>query len=365
MKLNLIYGGKSPEHEISVLTAMSVQKKLNYDKYVVQPIYITKQGQWLRGEVLEAPLSEDTNLYLEAADHAAFRAESEGTSFGEAVVPSDVLAEGTVAFPLLHGPNGEDGTIQGLFETLDVPYVGCGVLASAAGMDKVTSKYLFREAQIPQVPFVSLTRYQWEHDREQAISRIEGQLVYPLFVKPSNMGSSVGISVVNNRDELADGIEEALQFDRRLLIEQGVDAREIELAVMGNDDVQVSVPGELVKEQAFYDYDAKYVDDSVKLQIPAELPEDMVAQLQDYAERAYRVLDGSGLARCDFFVTKNNAIYINEVNTLPGFTTISMFPMLWEATGKTYAGILDELIELAIERYNTYHALSFDGGQHA
>lgn len=363
MKLNLIYGGKSPEHEISVLTAMSVQQHLNYEKYTVQPIYITKQGEWLRGDVLEQPLEEGTNLYLEASDHMSYRQESEGVSFGELVKPGDVLTEGTIAFPLLHGPNGEDGTIQGLFETLDVPYVGCGVLASSAGMDKITSKYLFREAQIPQVPFVALTRYQWETEREQAITRIEGQLVYPLFVKPSNMGSSVGISVVNNREELAEGIEEALKFDRRLLIEQGVDAREIELAVMGNDDVQVSVPGELVKEQAFYDYESKYVDDTVKIQIPADLPEEMVEKLQDYAARAFRVLDGSGLSRCDFFVTKSNAIYINEVNTLPGFTTISMFPMLWEATGKTYAGILDELIDLALERYETYHELSFDGGK--
>ncbi|MDO4679904.1 MAG: D-alanine--D-alanine ligase [Aerococcus sp.] len=362
MKLTLIYGGKSPEHEISVLTAASVMRHLDYSEHVVRPVYINHHGEWIAGDEQHAPLSDDVTLYMEAGDAVEYRNASEyETSIGVTVTPSDVLGPDTLAFPVLHGPNGEDGTIQGLFETLDVPYVGCGVLASATGMDKIVSKRLFREAQIPQVPFTWIRRYQWEHEQEKTLQRIEGELVYPLFVKPANMGSSVGISYADNRDALMTAIEEAFKYDRRLIIEQGVNAREIELAVMGNDNPIVSVPGELVKQQAFYDYDSKYINNTVEMQIPAEVPDALKEQLQSYARSAYLALDCAGLTRCDFFVTYNNDIYLNEVNTLPGFTQFSMFPSLWEATGKSYAEILAELIDLAMERYNEREALALEG----
>ncbi|MDO4669987.1 MAG: D-alanine--D-alanine ligase [Aerococcus sp.] len=364
MKLTLIYGGKSPEHEISVLTAASVMRHLDYSEHVVLPVYINPQGQWIAGTECHEPLSNDTTLYMEASDTVEYRSSTQyETSLGRAVVPSDVLSPETLAFPVLHGPNGEDGTIQGLFETLEVPYVGCGVLASAAGMDKIVSKRLFREAQIPQVPFTWIRRYQWENEQEKTLQRIEGELVYPLFVKPANMGSSVGISYADNREALLVAIEKAFRYDRRLIIEQGVNAREVELAVMGNDDPVVSVPGELVKQQAFYDYDSKYINNTVEMQIPAELSEDMKEQLQHYARQAYLALDCAGLTRCDFFVTYNNDIYLNEVNTLPGFTQFSMFPSLWEATGKSYAEILRELIDLAMERYQEREALALEGNE--
>lgn len=362
MKLTLIYGGKSPEHEISVLTAASVMRHLDYTKHAVLPVYINHHGQWIAGTECHEPLAEDVTLYLEASDHVEYRSSTHyETSLGRAVVPTDVLNQDTLAFPVLHGPNGEDGTIQGLFETLEVPYVGCGVLASAAGMDKIVSKRLFRDAQIPQVPFTWIRRYQWEHEQEKTLQRIEGELVYPLFVKPANMGSSVGISYANDREALFTAIEKAFQYDRRLIIEQGVNAREVELAVMGNDNPLVSVPGELVKQQAFYDYDSKYINNTVEMQIPADLPEDLVQQLQQYARSAYLALDCAGLTRCDFFVTYNNDIYLNEVNTLPGFTQFSMFPSLWEASGKSYSEILAELIDLAIARYHEREALALEG----
>ncbi|MCI7239783.1 D-alanine--D-alanine ligase [Aerococcus suis] len=349
MEIVLLYGGKSAEHDISILTAQSIIQTIDYHRYAVQPVYIKQDGIWVAGEKLTQAPDKEWSLTLEIADDAKYGADQ---STGREVVPTDVLSENTLAFPALHGPNGEDGTIQGLFETLNIPYVGAGVLASAAGMDKLVSKYLFEKAGIPQLPYIGLTQYEWQTEQETLLNAIQNQLGYPVFVKPANLGSSVGISQANTPDEVVDSINLALQFDRRVVVEESLaNAREVELAVMGNDYPKVSVPGELVKEQGFYDYEEKYINNTVQMAIPAHVSDDLMAQLQTYAKQAYVVIDGSGLTRCDFFVTQDEKIYINEVNTLPGFTQFSMYPSLWEATGKPYAQLIQELLDLAMQRY--------------
>lgn len=362
MKVIVIYGGKSAEHDISILTATSIIAHLDYDAHTVQPVYINRKGEWLAGEMITKPLPVNANLYLEAAEVAKFITGNTSPvgemSKGIVVTPNEVLTKESVVFPALHGPNGEDGTIQGLFETLNVAYVGAGVLASAAGMDKIVSKQLFQHAQIPQVPFVPLTSYQWKNQMQEVLAKIEGQLVYPVFIKPANMGSSVGISRAGSREELIKAIQIALRYDLRIVVEQGVSAREVEVAVMGNDNVQVSVPGEIIKEQEFYDYEEKYIHNNIQMAIPADNAEEVTARLQEYAETAYRTLDCTGLTRVDFFVTYNNDIYINEVNTMPGFTQFSMYPSLWQATGKPYELLLQELLDLAVERFNARQAIS-------
>lgn len=351
MKIYLIYGGKSAEHDISILTAHSIIKAIYFNYYEVVPVYITKAGEWIQGQSLSEPVAFSENLYLEPGSEKRFADSQEGQSYGEVISPADIQSEDAVIFPVLHGPNGEDGTVQGLFEVLNMPYVGCGVLASASGMDKIVSKHLFQQAGLPQVPYVAVTRNDWKNDREKIFIQCEGSLIYPMYVKPANMGSSVGISKATDLEELIAAIETAFRYDRRVVVEQGIEAREIEIAVLGNDDVHTSVPGEIVKTKDFYDYEEKYGNEEVLLQIPAELPEEITAKLQNYATIAFRALDGSGLSRCDFFVTKNYEIYINEVNTLPGFTSRSMYPLLWEETGLKYSDLVEELIQLALKRH--------------
>src|SRR5699024_9833673 len=238
----------------------------------------------------------------------------------------ELKEENSVTFPVLHGPNGEDGTVQGLFETMGVPYVGAGVLASAAGMDKIVSKVLFKDAGIPIVPYETVTPTDWEVRPEEVIERVIEHLPYPMYVKPANLGSSVGISEVNDIEELKVAIELAFEYDHRVLIEQGINGIEAEVAVLGNEDVHTSVVGALIKENQFYDYDSKYHDGDVALQIPAEFSEDVLKKLREYATNAFIAIDGSGLSRVDFFVTEDDEIYINEINTFPGFTPISMYP---------------------------------------
>jgi len=351
MKIYLIYGGKSAEHDISILTAHSIIQAIYFNYYEVVPVYITKTGDWIQGASLSEPVLFSENLYLKAGAEQSFADTQDGQSYGRAISPAEIKDEDAVIFPVLHGPNGEDGTVQGLFEVLAMPYVGCGVLASASGMDKIISKYLFQQAGLPQVPYVAVTRNDWKNDREKIFVQCEGSLIYPIYVKPANMGSSVGISKATDREQLTTAIETAFRYDRRVVVEQGIEAREIEIAVLGNDDVHTSVPGEIVKTKDFYDYEEKYGNEEVLLQIPATLPEEITAKLQEYATTAFRALDGSGLSRCDFFVTKNNEIYINEVNTLPGFTSRSMYPLLWEYTGLKYSDLVEELIQLALKRH--------------
>lgn len=334
-KLFLIYGGKSHEHDISILTAFNISKSIDYSKYVVCPIFIDKSGVWHALQHLTNPLSNQEEMI----------------SYENVVLPTIVKQDNAIVFPVLHGPNGEDGTIQGLFEMLDVAYVGTGVLASACGMDKIISKKIFAQAGIPQVPYVEIYKRDWIKDTSALLNRCETQLKFPMFVKPANLGSSVGISKATSRQELESAIALALTYDKRVVIEMGVIAREVEVAILGNDDVKASVVGEVVKAVEFYDYEEKYKNGNAKLQIPAKIDTEISEQIREYAIKAYQALDGSGLTRCDFFLTENNDIYINEVNTLPGFTQFSMYPQLWEASGLPYAQLIEELLSLAQQRY--------------
>ncbi|MBF0779608.1 MULTISPECIES: D-alanine--D-alanine ligase [unclassified Granulicatella] len=340
-KIFLIFGGKSAEHDISILTASNVIKHINFQKYCVQPIYISKQGTWLSGEVLHQSSDIHDDVLFLNTDNATV------------VLPTVIKEENAIVFPLLHGPNGEDGTIQGLFEMLDIPYVGAGVLASACGMDKIMSKKIFAQEGLPQVPYVAIVKHKWEKHSAQILKECQEKLHYPLFVKPANMGSSVGVSKVNQPDELSKAIEKALSFDRRVLVETGVQqARELEVGVLGYPNMRASVVGEVVKVVDFYDFEEKYENNQATLQIPAQISEEISQILQQYAIRAVEALDISGLTRCDFFLTQDNQVYINEVNTLPGFTQYSMYPLLWDKTGVSYSELIEHLIQCAKERHN-------------
>lgn len=341
-KLCLLYGGKSAEHEVSLQTAKAVIQALDLEKFEIDPIFINAEGNWIKGPQIVGPVENVKAL--------AF-------SDGQEMVPnalSTSLGENTgydVIFPLLHGPNGEDGTVQGMLELLNLPYVGNGVLASAAGMDKVIMKNLFAQAGLDQVKYVSFIRSSWDHNNEEAYKKVEAELGYPCFVKPANLGSSVGISKCTNRKELENAFIEAFQFDRKVIVEEGIVAREIELGVLGNDTPECSVPGEIVAKKDFYDYKAKYGDEETALIIPAEVSAHVYEELKSMAITAFKALDCSGLVRADFFVTRENRVLINEVNTMPGFTPFSMFPLLWKHTGVDYPELIERLIQLAIERH--------------
>lgn len=346
MKIFLIYGGKSAEHEVSIISAYNIIQQVDFDYYQVQLIYITRSGQWKKGPVVTEAQQIISEEWMKVSLDA------------EEFLLSTLKEKNSIAFPVLHGPYGEDGTIQGLFEVLDVPYVGAGVLASAAGMDKIVSKALFEKAGIPQLPYYEIQVSAWKFNREDVLDEIEKKLNYPMFVKPANLGSSVGISETKNRAELEKAIILSYQYDLRVVVEQGVIAKEIEVAVLGNEDVHVSVPGELVKDQQFYDYSSKYETKEVGLRIPAYLTEGIVEKLRVYAKDAFLAIGGSGLTRVDFFVTADEEIYVNEVNTFPGFTTISMYPKLWEETGLAYSDLIEELIQLGLNRYELRHELA-------
>jgi len=382
LRVGILFGGRSGEHEVSLLSAASVLNAIDKDKYEVVPIGITKDGRWLTAEHAENLLTGKLMLeprHLRAGDPdmtqpAAILARGEAV-----VVPPEPVHRQTglmpfqtdaammrrasdrainvdVIFPVLHGTFGEDGTIQGLLELADIPYVGAGVLGSAAGMDKDIMKSLFIAAKIPIVKHVTVLRSAWEKDPKK-VERLVGRLKYPVFVKPANLGSSVGISKAHNRRELGPAIEEAAKFDRKIVIEQGVGgdkqkAREIECSVLGNDDAVASVPGEIVPIKEFYDYNAKYLDEGSKLIIPAKLTRAQTKKVQELAVKAFKAVDCSGLARVDFLMDpKTGKIFLNEINTMPGFTAISMYPKLWAASGLEYADLIDRLIQLGIERH--------------
>src|SRR5579859_8095316 len=382
LRVGILFGGRSGEHEVSLLSAASVLNAIDRDKYEVVPIGITKDGRWLTAEHAENLLTgklmlEPRNLRAGDPDMTPSAAV---LARGEAVVvppepvhrqsglvpfqtdaammrrASDRAINVDVIFPVLHGTFGEDGTIQGLLELADIPYVGAGVLGSAAGMDKDIMKSLFIAAGIPIVKHVTILRSQWESDPKKVAKQV-GKLKYPVFVKPANLGSSVGISKAHNKKELGPAIEEAAKFDRKIVIEQGVGgnkekAREIECSVLGNDDPVASVPGEIVPGKEFYDYTAKYVDEGSQLIIPAKLTKSETKKVQELAVAAFKAVDCSGLARVDFLMDpETRKIFLNEINTMPGFTSISMYPKLWAATGLAYADLIDKLIQLGIERH--------------
>lgn len=380
LRVGILFGGRSGEHEVSLLSAASVMKAIDRNKYDIVPIGITKQGHWLVAQHAERLLSGDS-----AASPDELRAGDPGATSsaavlkkGEAVIvppvpgPADTASlvpfqqvspahrngiELDVIFPVLHGTFGEDGTIQGLLELADVAYVGAGVLGSAAGMDKDIMKKLFLAAKLPIVKHVTVMRSEWQSSPRKVLRRVEDHLRYPLFVKPANLGSSVGISKAHDAKELRTALDEAARYDRKLVIEQGVGgkkqkAREIEVSVLGNDDPQASIAGEIVPQKEFYDYEAKYIDAGSELIIPAKVSGKQLKEIQQLAIAAFKAVDCSGLARVDFLLDpKTEKIYLNEINTMPGFTSISMYPKLWAASGVDYPTLIDRLVALAIERH--------------
>lgn len=354
IRIGVIFGGKSGEHEVSLRSAESVISALDPAKYEIVPIAINKLGKWLVSQDSAALMP---SAVLRSADQPVAII-GDPTEQGLTRISDSGGATGRdrldIVFPVLHGTYGEDGTIQGLLEMADIPYVGCGVLASAAGMDKVVMKCLFRDAGLPIVEFTHFIRTRWEADPGSIEAGIAEEIGFPCFVKPANLGSSVGISKATDRLTLHRAIELAARFDRRIIVEKGVDAREIEVSVLGNDEPIASLPGEIVPQTAeFYDYNAKYIfDNGARLVIPAELEADRIRELQSLAVRAFQAIDGSGLARVDFFIERETGkLIVNEINTMPGFTSISMYPKLWEASGIGYSELIDRLVRLGFERH--------------
>ena len=335
--LILLYGGRSAEREVSVLSAESVMRAVNYDKFSVKTYFITKSGDFIKTqEFTEKPSADEKLMTNETVD------------LSQQVKPSDIYEENAVVFPVLHGPMGEDGSIQGFLEVLRLPYVGCNILSSSVAMDKITTKRILESAGIPQVPYVAVIEGE---NLEEKIAEIEEKLTYPIFTKPSNMGSSVGISKSENQEELRAALDLAFKYDNRVLVEQGVNAREIEVGLLGNYDVRSTLPGEVVKDVAFYDYEAKYIDNKITMDIPAKISDEVISVMRTNAETAFRALGGQGLARCDFFYTEEGDIFLNELNTMPGFTQWSMYPLLWENMGLPYSDLIETLVNLAEEAF--------------
>ena len=360
LRIGLVFGGRSGEHEVSLTSAKSVMTNLDSDKYEVVPIGITKQGSWLLGT--EPARLLETGQNVRASTGTETEETTAVTLTGDPSLHRLIPLKGSeeledngaldVIFPVLHGTYGEDGALQGLLEMANLPYVGCGVLGSALGMDKEKMKMIFSSVGLPIVGYLAYRRNEWERSPEIIIDAIEQQLGYPCFVKPVNLGSSVGINKAHNRDELEQAISVAAEYDRKIIIEQGINCRELECAVLGNDEPLASVVGEIIASNEFYDYNAKYIDNKSQVIIPAVIPQPAAEEVRRQAIKAFLALDLSGLARVDFFLEKETGqIYINEVNTLPGFTEFSMYPQLWEASGLPSSQLLDRLIELAIERH--------------
>ncbi len=350
LRVGVIFGGRSGEHEVSLASAASVIRALDPEKYEVVPIGITKDGRWLVGtgatKILPEVLKSGERVSL-PPDPTAAALVPLSPDAGRPSVSVDVV------FPVLHGTFGEDGTVQGLLELAGLPYVGAGVLASAVGLDKDVQKRLFEQAGLPVVPFLAVHRCEWEKQRRKVLDAVRKKFRFPVFVKPATGGSSVGMTRVKSIGELPAAIDLAAEFALKILVERAVHAREIEVSVLGNQEVRASIPGEIVPHREYYDYKAKYLEQGTELVIPAKLAKKQVATIQEYAVRAFRAIDGAGMARCDFFLErKTGKIFINELNTIPGFTSISMYPKMWEASGLPYPKLIDRLIELALELHS-------------
>ena len=386
LRVGVLFGGRSGEHEVSLLSAASVFKAIDRTRYEVVPVGITKEGRWLVSDEAERLLAGEfpDSSTLRAGDPqqsapAALLAKGEGVIVppvpGGTLVPFESPAQNVlqmdVVFPVLHGTFGEDGTMQGLFELAGLAYVGSGVLGSAAGMDKEVMKRLFLAAGLPITKHMTFLRHDWKKSPRKVVARLEAELKYPFFVKPANLGSSVGISKVHDRKELGPAIELAAGFDRKIVVEQGVGsrggrskmgkARELEVAVLGNDEPMASVVGEIVPGKEFYDYEAKYLSEGSQAIIPAKLTRQQSKQVQAMALDAFRACDCAGLARVDFLMEAGDSgrLYLNEINTMPGFTSISMYPKLWEASGMKYRDLITRLIELALERKAEQEQISY------
>jgi D-alanine-D-alanine ligase len=347
-KIIILFGGQSGEHEVSLNSARSVLRAIDRSRYDIETIGITKTGQWFWGVLPEEwqqnPTSQGTQVTLVHDPSNPRFIALDGTR-----LPDEGKFD--LIFPVLHGPFGEDGTIQGLFEMSNIPYAGSGVLGSALGMDKDRMKAVFSEAGLPQAAYLTFLRTDYQANPDKILTHIEQTLGYPCFVKPANLGSSVGISKASNRNELYSALGLAAQYDRKIVVEENISGREIEVSVLGNDQSQASIPGEILPAHDFYDYEAKYIDTGSRLLIPAPLDTDVVSKLQEMAVRAFRAVEASGLSRVDFFVTHDQRIFINEINTMPGFTQISMYPKLWEASGIPYTELISRLITLGFERF--------------
>jgi len=358
IRVGVIFGGRSGEHEVSLASARSVMNAMNEEKYEIVPIGITKEGRWIASgdplkalEAGNASVSQPVALLGDPSRRGLMRLQDT-----ERAVQATRMAELDVVFPVLHGTYGEDGTVQGLLELAGIPYVGAGVLGSVLGLDKIAFKDVMRAHGLPIVDDVALKRKEWDADPDGVMDRVEAELDYPVFVKPANLGSSVGISKCHDRADLARGLAEAARYDRKLLVEAAVPAaREIEVSVLGNDEPIASLPGEIIPSREFYSYESKYIDDgdeASKLLIPAPISPEMTARVRDLAVRVYEAIDCNGMARADFLLSgETGELYVSEVNTIPGFTTISMYPKLWEASGLAYPELIDRLIELALERH--------------
>ena len=347
LRVGILFGGRSGEHEVSLASAASVIRGLDPEKYEAVPIGITKEGHWLVGSAAQKMLPE----VLKSGQRVMMTADPTDA----ALIPLDRSGGGQridVVFPVMHGTYGEDGTIQGLLDLAGVPFVGAGVLGSAIGMDKDVSKRLLQVAKIPVVPWIAVPRADWERNPKEIREAVEKKFKYPVFVKPASLGSSVGMTKVHSREELAPALNLASEFAMKILVEKCIVGREIEVSVLGNHDPKASIPGEIVPHREFYDYTAKYLEEGSRILIPAKLKPAQVKTIQKYAVEAFRALELTGMARVDFFLEmKGGRIYLNEVNTIPGFTSISMYPKMWEASGIPFRKLIDRLIELALEMH--------------
>lgn len=348
LKLGVIFGGKSEEHVVSIMSAQSILKHVNKEKFLVYPIGICRNGTWIYLEEVFEAVNQNK---VDEIDFGKLMETHQNQSSKDALAM--LMGELDVVFPVLHGPYGEDGTIQGLFEMMDIPYVGADVKASALCMDKVYSKQLLKAVGIPVVDSLHIMKHQYQEGHDLFINEIDQYLTYPMFVKPANLGSSVGISKVKEKAGLHAAIMDALKYDSKVLVEKGIDCREVECAILGNEMPKASVVGEILPSHEFYDFEAKYFDDGhSKMVIPAPVSETIEAKIQEMAIKAYQTLGISGLSRIDFFVDKESqAIYLNEINTLPGFTQYSMYPLLWAESGIAYPDLIERLIELAFEKF--------------
>jgi D-alanine-D-alanine ligase len=359
LRVGVLFGGRSTEHEVSILSAQSIIAAMDPQRFEAVPLYIDREGRWLTGDSLNRLVSNSAAreyVYLppDPTQHSLVPAQDGRSSpspsvggQGGGIPPLDVV------FPVFHGLNGEDGTIQGVLELANLPYVGAGVLGSALGLDKIYMKRAFAAAGLPVVDYLPITRRQYERDPDAFIALIEQRIGYPCFSKFANSGSSVGTTKAHNRGELVEGLRLASTFDRKLLVERAVDARELEISVLGNDEPEASVVGEVVPAHEFYDYDAKYLDEGSRLLIPAPVDTVVAQEARSLALRAFQAVDAAGMARVDFFLERTTGrLLVNELNTIPGFTRISMYPKLWEASGLSYPKLIERLVELAIERFN-------------
>ncbi|GEL13123.1 D-alanine--D-alanine ligase [Lapidilactobacillus concavus DSM 17758] len=361
MKLYLMYGGRTVEHDVTIMSTHSALEAIDYSKYEVIPVYITHEGQFIKGLPITAPVDADQALKMDVAEEASWRQEP-AHSFGTRFELEELAnAKDTVVFPMIHGTYGEDGTIQGLLEVLDVPYVGAEIRASAVAMDKIMSKIIFDEFGIPQVPYLPVlaTDYQTVTDHELLFAKVTDKLGYPVYVKPANAGSSIGITKVDDQSQLEAALALAFKYDNRVIIEKGIkNARELAVGLLGNEQPRASIAGEIGKKQEFYDYESKFVDGSTKLIIPASISAEQLAAVQKYSILAFNAVGASGLTRADFFLDADGAVYLNEIQTLPGFTKFSMYPYLWQASGVSYPELIDDLIKLGLERYQAKKAIA-------